>query len=75
MSLGTQPSNVNDPTQAVIFRNGVYLAHGAINVAPSVPEPSTWAMMILGFAGVGIIGLSPVAQKHDGSHRSLIKSA
>jgi hypothetical protein len=22
-------------------------------VAPSVPEPSTWAMMILGFAGVG----------------------
>jgi hypothetical protein len=22
-------------------------------VAPAVPEPSTWAMMILGFAGVG----------------------
>jgi len=21
--------------------------------APSVPEPSTWAMMLLGFAGVG----------------------
>ena len=24
-----------------------------ISVAESVPEPSTWAMMILGFAGVG----------------------
>jgi hypothetical protein len=26
---------------------------GVLNVAPSVPEPSTWAMMILGFAGIG----------------------
>ena len=24
-------------------------------VAPSVPEPSTWAMMILGFAGIGFM--------------------
>jgi hypothetical protein len=24
-------------------------------VAPAVPEPSTWAMMILGFAGVGYV--------------------
>jgi hypothetical protein len=24
-------------------------------VATSVPEPSTWAMMILGFAGVGFM--------------------
>lgn len=24
-------------------------------IAPAVPEPSTWAMMILGFAGVGFI--------------------
>jgi hypothetical protein len=24
-------------------------------VAPTVPEPSTWAMMILGFAGLGIM--------------------
>ena len=53
--FGETTSNVNDPTQAVIFRNGVYLTHGAINVAPSVPEPSTWAMMILGFAGVGFM--------------------
>jgi len=27
----------------------------ALVVAPAVPEPSTWAMMILGFAGVGFM--------------------
>ncbi len=25
------------------------------NMAPSVPKPSTWAMMVLGFAGVGFM--------------------
>jgi hypothetical protein len=24
--------------------------------APVVPEPSTWAMMLLGFAGLGFVG-------------------
>jgi hypothetical protein len=24
-------------------------------ITPAVPEPSTWAMMILGFAGVGFM--------------------
>ena len=28
-------------------------AFGEIAIARAVPEPSTWAMMILGFAGVG----------------------
>jgi PEP-CTERM motif len=27
---------------------------GIVNISP-VPEPSTWAMMILGFAGVGFM--------------------
>jgi hypothetical protein len=26
-----------------------------LDVAPAVPEPSTWAMMILGFAGIGFV--------------------
>jgi len=25
-------------------------------MAPAVPEPSTWAMMLLGFAGLGFAG-------------------
>jgi hypothetical protein len=28
---------------------------GALAAAPSAPEPSTWAMMILGFAGIGLM--------------------
>ena len=26
------------------------------SVSPAVPEPSTWAMMALGFAGLGFVG-------------------
>ena len=44
----------------VLFNNGSSVA-GALNVdnieindaVMSVPEPATWAMMLLGFAGVG----------------------
>ncbi len=28
---------------------------GAFNVTPAVPEPGTWAMMILGFVGMGLV--------------------
>jgi hypothetical protein len=51
--FGSTVLNENDPTQAVVFRDGVYLTHGTINVAPAVPEPSTWAMLLIGFAGIG----------------------
>jgi hypothetical protein len=27
----------------------------SVGVRPAVPEPSTWAMMILGFLGVGFM--------------------
>jgi PEP-CTERM motif len=29
---------------------------GAGNLASTVPEPPTWAMMLLGFAGLGFAG-------------------
>jgi hypothetical protein len=33
----------------------LYAATGTIGPVPAVPEPSTWAMMILGFAGIGFM--------------------
>ena len=32
---------------------------GWVLYSPTVPEPSTWAMMLLGFAGLGLRGVSP----------------
>jgi hypothetical protein len=32
------------------------IAVNAVGFAPSVPEPSTWAMMLLGFTGLGYAG-------------------
>jgi hypothetical protein len=33
-----------------------YVAYLTVaGLSPAVPEPSTWAMMILGFAGVGLL--------------------
>jgi hypothetical protein len=29
---------------------------GGFNGIPGVPEPTTWAMMLLGFAGIGFAG-------------------
>ncbi|MBN8992916.1 MAG: PEP-CTERM sorting domain-containing protein [Rhizobiales bacterium] len=33
----------------------ISISSDAITVSPAVPEPSTWAMMILGFAGIGFM--------------------
>jgi PEP-CTERM motif len=34
---------------------GYYDALGSATFAPPVPEPSAWAMMILGFCGLGFM--------------------
>jgi probable HAF family extracellular repeat protein len=49
---GTHAAGINDLGQIVGYyfdSNG--LAHGFL--ATAVPEPSTWAMMLIGFAGIG----------------------
>jgi outer membrane lipase/esterase len=54
------PSNSCDPATA-LFWDGIHptaFAHGVIaqeflDATGAVPEPSTWVMMILGFAGIG----------------------
>jgi hypothetical protein len=28
----------------------------ASTIAPAVPEPATWAMLLMGFAGIGFLG-------------------
>ena len=45
------PNNPNGINQDTI----VPLTNVSITLASAVPEPSTWAMMILGFAGVGFM--------------------
>jgi hypothetical protein len=34
----------------------VYDVSGVGHFVPTVPEPSTWAMMLVGFAGLGFVG-------------------
>jgi hypothetical protein len=42
----------------------------AFSIAPSVPEPSTWAMLLLGFAGVGFM-----AYRQKNNHKMAIDAA
>jgi hypothetical protein len=42
-----------DPTITVASGLLLYWSPGIGNVASAVPEPSTWAMMILGFVEIG----------------------
>jgi hypothetical protein len=57
-----------DNSQVSLFTTAVYsyfdantrhgsngILTGSLAVAPAVPEPSTWAMMLLGFAGMGFV--------------------
>ena len=51
-SLGLDPNNSTAfVTQVTFTGDGVFT--GTMTAITAVPEPSTWAMMILGFAGVG----------------------
>jgi len=53
-SLGLDPnSSTAFVTQVTFTGDGVFT--GTMTAITAVPEPSTWAMMILGFAGVGFV--------------------
>jgi hypothetical protein len=41
---------------SVVLRSGTQNALEVDNIAAAVPEASTWAMMILGFLGLGFVG-------------------
>ena len=48
-------SNQTDPLHVAVFGILVDNDPGIFTFSAAVPEPSTWAMMILGFAGVGFM--------------------
>jgi hypothetical protein len=45
--------SISDPTYGLAIDN--FEVATGLTVAGAVPEPSTWAMMILGFAGLGLM--------------------
>jgi hypothetical protein len=56
VSVGTEPdtsgTNLFDTFQSTHGRGQVF------TLSVSIPEPSTWAMIVLGFAGLGFLGYS-----------------
>jgi hypothetical protein len=63
--LRVSTSQATDGPEIGLSMSGVQLATGGVDVTPlpPVPEPSTWAMMLIGFAGGGVIG-RPQAKAH-----------
>jgi len=51
--VGTNPSSPSYFAADIVGENGSTGAVGSGTVIAAVPEPSTWAMLLLGFAGVG----------------------
>jgi hypothetical protein len=61
ISITTANASLNDNIFLIVFNTS-----GEANVVtPGIPEPSTWAMMILGFAGVGFMAYRR-SRKNDG---------
>jgi PEP-CTERM motif len=59
--------NFNTPTTSITLNNTQGFSNAALyTTTPAVPEPATWAMMILGFAGIGF------AMRRRGSPRALL---
>lgn len=57
VGFGASDIAVNNGVLTLDFRNTVWVRNSAASIrlaaAPGVPEPSTWMMLILGFAAVG----------------------
>ena len=55
----TSPTNISFPLPStfsgVAFSGGTVFGGGTATEISAVPEPSTWAMMLLGFAGLGFM--------------------
>jgi hypothetical protein len=63
MSADVFSNNVNSPFTGNGNTGPIGGSVGAITRTTSVPEPSTWAMMIIGLLGVGLAGRRKVANR------------
>jgi probable HAF family extracellular repeat protein len=52
VSGGTYAYGINDNGEVVGYYSNSSGLHGFL-ATPNVPEPSTWAMLLIGFAGIG----------------------
>jgi PEP-CTERM motif len=55
LQIFSSASLFQDPFAFFTDTGGNTFSIGAVAPAPAVPEPATWAMMILGFAGIGFM--------------------
>ena len=53
VASGLRSNDFNSTDGPVAFDNTNVFALFSLSAEPAVPEPSTWAMMLLGFAGIG----------------------
>jgi len=63
-NLNSAPENPLLTSVSVLDGPDAFKVTGGATLSPtlSVPEPSTWAMMLLGFAGLGFAGYRKVKQ-------------
>jgi len=54
-NFSTTPTLVSSVAVQAIIDNDQDFVTGTLTISSAVPEPSTWAMMIFGFAGVGFM--------------------
>jgi hypothetical protein len=55
---GWLPSNtvqINEISDPLFVEPGYYVLYGVVDVPSAVPEPSTWAMLLIGFVGLGFV--------------------
>jgi PEP-CTERM motif len=48
-------SDKTDPLRVAVFGVALFDDPGTLTISAAVPEPSTWAMLILGFIGIGVM--------------------